>query len=132
LDCSCHFNWSTIRSRFFYDWEYYRNHLSEIILPFRFTPNFEFTGYQGWSSLLFYYCCHVFLQQNVLRRPQLWILDRVVIPSGAIFVRLGNFNSEIIGYETQSTFGIKFIRDHFSAMDAVNATQIANKRRTLP
>jgi prolipoprotein diacylglyceryltransferase len=71
------------------------------------------------------------LQQNVLRRP-LWILDRVVIPvaSGAIFVRLG-FNSEIIGYETQSTFGIKFIRDHFSAMDAVNATQIANPR-TLP
>jgi prolipoprotein diacylglyceryltransferase len=50
LDCSCHFNWSTIRSRFLYDWEYYRNHLSEIILPFRFTPNFEFTGYQGLAS----------------------------------------------------------------------------------
>jgi prolipoprotein diacylglyceryltransferase len=26
------------------------NHLSEIILPFRFTPNFEFTGYQGLAS----------------------------------------------------------------------------------
>jgi hypothetical protein len=37
------------------------------------------------------------------------------------------FNSEIIGYETQSTFGIKFIRDHFSAMDAVNATNIEIK-----
>jgi prolipoprotein diacylglyceryltransferase len=34
-----------------------------------------------------------FTAKNVLRRPQLWILDRVVIPvaSGAIFVRLGNF-----------------------------------------
>ncbi|MFV8358187.1 prolipoprotein diacylglyceryl transferase, partial [Flavobacterium sp. XS1P32] len=55
----------------------------------------------------------------------------VVIPvaSGAIFVRLGNFfNSEIIGYETQSTFGIKFIKDYFSAKDAVNATQIANPK----
>jgi prolipoprotein diacylglyceryltransferase len=71
------------------------------------------------------------LQQNVLRRPQLWILDRVVIPvaSGAIFCTIREFfNSEIIGYETQSTFGIKFIRDHFSAMDAVNATQIANQK----
>jgi phosphatidylglycerol:prolipoprotein diacylglycerol transferase len=61
----------------------------------------------------------------------MWILDRVVIPvaSGAIFVRLGNFfNSEIIGYETTSPFGIKFIKDHFSPMDAVNATQIANPK----
>jgi prolipoprotein diacylglyceryltransferase len=80
-------------------------------------------------ELLFLLLLPCILQQNVLRRPQLWILDRVVIPvaSGAIFVRLGNFNSEIIGYETQSTFGIKFIRDHFSAMDAVN-TQIANPK----
>ena len=29
---------------FFYDWEYYRNHLLEIILPFRFSPNFEFSA----------------------------------------------------------------------------------------
>ena len=25
---------------FFYDWEYYRNNLLEILLPFRFTPKF--------------------------------------------------------------------------------------------
>jgi phosphatidylglycerol:prolipoprotein diacylglycerol transferase len=59
----------------------------------------------------------------------LWILDRIVIgvASGAIFVRLGNFfNSEIIGKETSSSFGIKFVRDQFSARDAVNATQIPN------
>ena len=69
--------------------------------------------------------------KNILKRPQLWILDRVVVPvaSGAIFVRLGNFfNSEIIGHETTSPFGIKFIKDHFSPMDAVNATQIANPK----
>jgi len=34
----------------FYDWEYYRNHLLEIILPFRFEPQFEFTGFQGLAS----------------------------------------------------------------------------------
>ena len=27
---------------FFYDWEYYRNNLLEILLPFRFSPKFEF------------------------------------------------------------------------------------------
>lgn len=117
---------------FFYDWEYYRNHLMEIILPFRFSPNFEFTGYQGLAShgaAISIIIAMYFYSKNILKRPQLWILDRVVIPvaSGAIFVRLGNFfNSEIVGKETTSAFGIRFIRDKFSARDAVNATQIAN------
>lgn len=116
----------------FYDWEYFRNHLLEIFLPFRFTPDFEFTGYQGLAShgaaisiiiAMYYY------STKVLQRPLLWILDRVVVAvaSGAIFVRLGNFfNSEITGKETNSAFGIKFVRDYFSPRDAVNATQIAN------
>ena len=119
---------------FFYDWEYYRNHLMEIILPFRFNPNFEFTGYQGLAShgaAISIIIAMYFYSKNVLKRPQLWILDRVVIPvaSGAIFVRLGNFfNSEIIGHETTSPFGIKFVRDQFSPSDAVNATQIPNSK----
>jgi phosphatidylglycerol:prolipoprotein diacylglycerol transferase len=116
----------------FYDWEYFRNHLLEIFLPFRFTPTFEFTGYAGLAShgaaisiiiAMYYY------SKKILKRPLLWILDRIVIgvASGAIFVRLGNFfNSEIIGKETSSSFGIKFVRDQFSARDAVNATQIPN------
>ena len=119
---------------FFYDWEYYRNHLMEIILPFRFNPNFEFTGYQGLAShgaAISIIIAMYFYSKNVLKRPQLWILDRVVIPvaSGAIFVRIGNFfNSEIIGHETTSPFGIKFVRDQFSPRDAVNATQIPNSK----
>lgn len=119
---------------FFYDWEYYRNHLMEIILPFRFNPNFEFTGYQGLAShgaAISIIIAMYFYSKNVLKRPQLWILDRVVIPvaSGAIFVRLGNFfNSEIIGHETTSPFGIRFVRDQFSSRDAVNATQIPNSK----
>jgi phosphatidylglycerol:prolipoprotein diacylglycerol transferase len=118
----------------FYDWEYYRNHLLEIFLPFRFTPNFEFTGFQGLAShgaaisiiiTMYYY------SKKILKRPQMWILDRIVIPvsSGAIFVRLGNFfNSEIVGKETDSAFGMKFVRDYFTPNDAVNATQIANPK----
>ncbi|MCC9073668.1 prolipoprotein diacylglyceryl transferase [Flavobacterium sp. F-65] len=118
----------------FYDWEYYRNHILEIFLPFRFSPNFEFTGYQGLAShgaaiaiiiAMYYY------SKKILKRPLLWILDRVVLPvaSGAIFVRLGNFfNSEIIGKETDSIFGIRFLHDTFSKSDAVNKTQIANPK----
>lgn len=118
----------------FYDWEYYRNHVSEIFLPFRFSPNFEFTGYQGLAShgaaiaiiiAMYYY------SKKILKRPLLWILDRVVIPvaSGAIFVRLGNFfNSEITGNITDSPFGIRFLHEYFSKNDAVNKTQIANPK----
>jgi prolipoprotein diacylglyceryl transferase len=118
----------------FYDWEYYRNNLLEIFLPFRFTPNFEFTGFQGLAShgaaisiiiTMYYY------SKKILKRPQMWILDRIVLPvsSGAIFVRLGNFfNSEIVGKETDSAFGMKFVRDYFTPNDAVNATQIANPK----
>jgi prolipoprotein diacylglyceryl transferase len=126
---------------FFYDWEYFRNHLIEILLPIRensggnlfgFITGWEFTGYQGLAShgaAISIIVAMYYFSKNILQKPLLWILDRVVIAvaSGAIFVRLGNFfNSEIIGKETNSTFGIKFIRDQFSPRDAVNATQISN------
>jgi prolipoprotein diacylglyceryl transferase len=116
----------------FYDWEYYRNHLSEIFLPFRFTPNFEFTGFQGLAShgaAISIVVAMYFFSKNIMKRPLLWVLDRIVIPvsSGAIFVRFGNFfNSEIVGKETDFPLGIQFIKDHFSPADVVNATQITN------
>jgi prolipoprotein diacylglyceryl transferase len=117
---------------FFYDWEYFRNHLAEILLPFRFSPHFEFTGFAGLAShgaAIAIVITMYFFSKNIMKRPILWVLDRVVIPvaSGAIFVRLGNFfNSEIVGNETTSAFGVKFIRDYFSPNDAVNATRIGN------
>jgi hypothetical protein len=40
----------------------------EIILPFRFTPNFEFTGYQGLVALLFLLLLPCILQQNILEK----------------------------------------------------------------
>ena len=115
---------------FFYDWEYYSNHLSEILLPFRFDPTFEFTGFQGLAShgaAIAIILAMYFFSKNIMNRPLLWVLDRVVIPvaSGAIFVRIGNFfNSEIVGKETSSSFGVQFVRDHFSARDAMARTQL--------
>ena len=119
---------------FFYDWEYFRNNLLEIFLPVRFEPSFHFTGFTGLAShgaAISIIVAMYFYSKKILQKPQLWILDRIVIPvaSGAIFVRIGNFfNSEIIGQETTSSFGIQFIRDYFSPRDAVNATQIADPK----
>ena len=117
---------------FFYQWEYFRNHPLEILLPFRFEPQFEFTGFQGLAShgaavaiiiAMFYY------SNKIIKRPILWVLDRIVIPvsCGAVFVRIGNFfNSEIVGKTTQSKLGIRFVRDQFSPEDVVNITKIDN------
>ena len=119
---------------FFYDWEYFRNHLSEILLPFRFSPSFEFTGFQGLAShgaAIGIILAMYFFSKKIMKRPLLWVLDRVVIPvaSGAVFVRIGNFfNSEIVGHETTSSFGIKFIKDFYSPRDVVNATKIPNPK----
>ncbi|MDG2430939.1 prolipoprotein diacylglyceryl transferase [Flavobacterium sp.] len=116
----------------FYDWGYFKNNLLEIFLPVRFSPTFEFTGFQGLAShgaAISIIVAMYYFSKKVLQRPLLWILDRIVIAvaSGAIFVRLGNFfNSEIIGKETTSSFGIRFLRDQFTPTDAINATQIAN------
>ncbi|WP_310379248.1 prolipoprotein diacylglyceryl transferase [Flavobacterium sp.] len=126
---------------FFYDWEYYRNHLTEILLPIRENPNatlfniingWEFTGFRGLAShgaAIAIIITMYFYSKKIVKKPHLWILDRIVIPvaSGAVFVRLGNFfNSEIVGKVTDSPFGIKFIRDYYSPNDVVNATQIAD------
>ena len=117
---------------FFYQWEYFRNNPAEILLPFKFSPHFEFTGFQGLAShgaAVAIIIAMYFFSKNVMKRPLLWVLDRVVIPvaSGAIFVRLGNFfNSEIVGKPTDSALGIQFIRDRFSPADAMNATKIPN------
>lgn len=115
---------------FFYDWEHYSQHPSEILLPFRFEPEFEFTGFQGLAShgaAIAIIIAMYYFSKKVMKRPMLWVLDRVVIPvaSGAIFVRLGNFfNSEIIGKKTNSSLGIQFVRDEFTQRDAVRETGI--------
>jgi len=117
---------------FFYDWEYFRNHLSEILLPFKFENGFEFTGFRGLAShgaAIAIIVTMYFYSKKIVHKPMLWVLDRVVIPvaSGAVFVRIGNFfNSEIVGKVTDSSLGIKFIRDYYSPNEAVNVTKIAD------
>lgn len=118
---------------FFYDWDYYQNNLAEILLPFRFKPEFEFTGFRGLAShgaAITVIIAMYFYKTKILKKSYLWILDRIVIPvaSGAIFVRLGNFfNSEIVGHKTDSVFGIQFVRDGISENQVTQLTGIADK-----
>lgn len=118
---------------FFYDWDYYRNNLLEIILPFKFNPTFEFIGFRGLAShgaAIAFIIAMYYYSKNVLKKHPLWVMDRVTIPAafGGIFVRLGNFfNSEIIGEPSgDSPFGVKFIRDGLSKAGVIRETGIKN------
>jgi phosphatidylglycerol---prolipoprotein diacylglyceryl transferase len=103
----------------FYQPELFSQDPFSILLPFRFHPKFEFTGFQGLAShgaAIAVIFAMYFYKTKIMKRSYLWILDRVVIPvaSGAIFVRLGNFfNSEIYGPVTsgKNFYGVKFIRE---------------------
>ncbi|WP_134089776.1 prolipoprotein diacylglyceryl transferase [Olivibacter sp. XZL3] len=100
----------------FYEFDYYKHHLLEMILPIR-TVNgqLSFTGFQGLAShggaigimiALLLYC----------RKTKLsfwWVADRLVIVSalsGAL-IRTGNFfNSEIIGKPTDLPWSVTFLQ----------------------
>jgi len=110
---------------FFYNWDYYQNHLIEILLPIRekndssmffgLIQNFEFIGFRGLAShgAVIGVLTGLYLYQRKFKyKPLLWILDKLTIPIslGACFVRIGNlFNSEIVGNYTNSNFGIVFL-----------------------
>ncbi|KAA1246715.1 prolipoprotein diacylglyceryl transferase [Aquimarina sp. RZ0] len=118
---------------FFYDWDYYKNNLLEILLPMRFKPTFEFTGFTGLAShgaAIAFIIAMYYYSKKIIHKHPLWIMDRVTIAAavGGIFVRLGNFfNSEIVGKESgDSLFGVKFIRATFSKSEAIRETGIKN------
>lgn len=120
---------------FFYDWDYYKDHLSEILLPFRFNP-FEFTGFAGLAShgAAIGIIAAMYLYSRIIKKPLLWILDRVVVPIaiGGVFVRFGNFfNSEIYGHVADKSFpfGVKFIKEDefWQGQNIMELTQAANR-----
>lgn len=111
----------------FYDWDYFKDHKLEILLPIKenanatllgFIDGWEFTGFAGLAShgaAIAIILVMIYYSKKIIHKPLLWILDRIVLPVslGAIFVRMGNFfNSEIIGKPTtESSFlATKFIR----------------------
>lgn len=109
---------------FFYNWDYFQDHLVEILLPvkevtdgsmfFGLIQGWEFTGYRGLAShgaAIGIITAMILYRKKYPYKTVIWILDRIVIPVsfGAIFIRIGNFfNSEIVGKYTGSNFGVVF------------------------
>ncbi|UMB60966.1 prolipoprotein diacylglyceryl transferase [Lutibacter sp. A80] len=100
----------------FYDPEFLFRKPLEVILPFQFSPTFKFTGFAGLAShgaAIGAIIAMYLYSRKVLKKPLLFILDRVVVVSaiGGAFVRLGNLmNSEIIGKPTGTDYGFVFKR----------------------
>ena len=118
----------------FYQSELFSKDPLSILLPIRTVPEFEFTGFAGLAShgaaIAIIISTYLF-SKKVMKKPLLWLLDRVVVTvaAGAVFVRIGNFiNSEIVGTVTQSKFGIQFLQDFYSKHDAVQITKINDYR----
>lgn len=106
---------------FFYSWDYYQDHLIEILLPIRDTGSgYTFTGFRGLAShgAVIGSLIGLYLYKRKLKEKSLlWVLDRVTIPVslGAAFVRIGNFfNSEIVGKYTGTNFGVVFLNNRES------------------
>ena len=113
---------------FFYDWDYYKNHLVEILLPIRESADsslfgiingYEFTGFTGLASHGATIAAIIGMWLYTRKWKDinlLWLLDRLVVPAaiGAAFVRFGNFfNSEINGKKVEESYFLatRFIRD---------------------
>ena len=104
---------------FFYEFDYFKHHLLEIIIPFRITnKGFEWTGYQGLAShggaigiliALILFC-------KKYKQDFLHTLDKlvIVVSLAGFFIRTGNlFNSEIIGKPTVLPWAFIFERVDF-------------------
>lgn len=87
----------------FYEFDYYRNHPLEIILPFKTGANgLEWTGYQGLASHggAIGIIIALLLYARRYKTDFLFLVDRlvIVVALAGFFIRLGNlFNSEILG-----------------------------------
>ena len=116
---------------FFYDWDYFKVHPLEIILPFRFSPSFEVTGFAGLASHGAAVGIIIAMLLYIRKYPDMklsWVLDRIVIAItiGGMFVRFGNFmNSEIVGKVVDKSFpfAVKFLQSgDFSVGEAMQLT----------
>jgi len=98
---------------FFYNFGYYINNLSEIVLPFSFDGGFHFTGISGMSyhgGLIgsFLAASYAIKKQKLDYWKSVNTIF-LVVPLVYTFGRLGNFiNGELYGRVTESAIGMKF------------------------
>lgn len=95
---------------FFYEWDYYKEHLSEI-------PKIWEGGLASHGALIGILLALYFYSKKVTKKSMLWAADKVVvtIAIAACLIRFGNLmNSEIIGSksETSSAFFFEYQAKH--------------------
>lgn len=91
---------------FFYDWDYYSQHLSEIPMIWR-------GGLASHGGAIGILVALWLFSRNVSQQSMLWILDKVVVPTAlaAAFIRMGNMmNSEILGKPADVAWAFVFLR----------------------
>jgi len=108
----------------FYDWAYYKDHLLEILMIWH-------GGLASHGGVLGGIIAMIYLSKKVMKKPLLWLGDRVFAVAGitATLIRLGNLmNSEIYGHETTLPWAVKFLRNYPSIpqelIPACHPTQI--------
>ncbi|EFK58082.1 prolipoprotein diacylglyceryl transferase [Sphingobacterium spiritivorum] len=99
----------------FYEFDYYKDHIMEIFLPFRWDANgnFQMTGFAGLAShgAAVGILTSIYLFARKTKINFMWVADRlvIVVPIAGAFVRLGNFfNSEMIGPPTDLPWAVVF------------------------
>ncbi|MBX9886746.1 MAG: prolipoprotein diacylglyceryl transferase [Flavobacteriaceae bacterium] len=102
---------------FFYDFDYYSQHLLEIILPIQKNANgnYQFIGYAGLAShggtLGLLLALYLYAKKYKIKYLMILDLIAVVAPLGATFIRLANLmNSEMIGNPTTMPWAFIFKR----------------------
>ena len=99
----------------FYEFDYYSQHPSEILLPFRFSPQLEFTGFRGLASHggAIGIMIAVLVYSKIEKMNVYWVMDKLAlaIPLACAFIRLGNlFNSEMVGHPTSVPWAVVFLQ----------------------
>lgn len=101
---------------FFYDWDYYKDHLGEIVQVWK-------GGLASHGGAIAIVIALYIYSKVVTKKSILWILDRIVAPVAiaGVFIRLGNLvNHEIIGDPTNLPWGFKFMHESYENLVEVN------------
>lgn len=91
---------------FFYDWDYYSQHLGEILQIWK-------GGLASHGGAIGIILALWIFSRRVSKKSILWILDKVVVPTAlaGCFIRLGNLmNSEILGLPSDAPWAFIFTR----------------------